>query len=405
MSALIARPEQLLDRGLTAEEVFNTAGVSNATFYRRFSDKNTYVQALIERLADAPDSAEAPRLRARARAAGAQGGPTATQLRDLIVAFFPVLTEPRTVSRRVLAHTFADSTPRAARSVRADYARRDARILALYDEVLAENGLTLRRPFTPRMLAVVITALFEGFQLRHRSDPGSVTPHVLADSLLAVLGGALDTDGRHEHLDDLPLVRESTPRVTELPRDPRAAVLAVAREEFAKRGYFMARLENIAAGSGVPIEQLRKLFPTKAHLIIGALRPRFEVIQQAIDDDLVLELDETVIIEHYLLHLAEVCTEDMPFTDALMLALAHDTYGEPDRVKPLKEELNLPAMIAPIIEAGRRNGVFTGTADPVEVGAELTNALFLRCFTRRENTAEENARIVGDLVLRGLIRR
>ena len=49
--------------------------------------------------------------------------------------------------------------------------------------------------------------------------------------------------------------------------------------------------------------------------------------------------------------------------------------------------------------------MFTGTADPVEVGAELTNALFLRCFTRRENTAEENARIVGDLVLRGLIRR
>ncbi|WP_067855761.1 TetR/AcrR family transcriptional regulator [Nocardia shimofusensis] len=404
MSALIARPEQLLDRGLTAEEVFNTAGVSNATFYRRFSDKSTYIQALIDRLIDGPGSGEAE-IRARVRALGTQGGPPTTALRDLVVAFFPILTDPRAVSRRVLAHAFADSTPRAAHSVRADYARRDARLLAVYDEALAKNGLTLRRPFTPKSLVVVVNALFEGFQLRHRSDPGSVTPRLVADSLLAVLGGVLDTGGAHEHLDDLPLVRQSVRRSTELPRDPRSAVLAVAREEFAERGYFMAKLENIAVASGVPIEQLRKLFPTKTHLIVGALRPRFKAIQEAIDDDLLLELDETAIVENYLLRLAKVCTEDMPFTDALMLALAHDTYGEPDRVKPLKEELNLPAIIAPIIAEGRRNGVFAGVDDPIEVAAELTNALLLRCFTRRKHAPEDNARIVADLVLRGLVQR
>lgn len=404
MSALIERPAQLLDRGLTAEEVFNTAGVSNATFYRRFNDKSAYVSALIDRLIDVPGSTEA-QMRERVRTLGGGIGPPTTVLRNLIVGFFPELTESRAVSRRVLAHAFADSTARAANSVRADYGRRDARLLAVYDEALAKNGLTLRRPFTPKSLAVVVNALFEGFQLRYRSDPGAVTPRLLADSLLAVLGSVLDTGGAHEHLDDLPLVRESTPRTTELPRDPRSAVLAIAREEFAKRGYFMAKLDNIAADSGVPLEQLRKLFPTKTHLIIGALRPRFKDIQEAIDDDRLLELDATDIVENYLLRLARVCTEDMPFTDALMLALAHDTYGEPDSIKPLKEELDLPAIIAPIIAEGRRNGAFAGVDDPVEVAAELTNALLLRCFTRRNHSPEENARIVADLVLRGLVRR
>lgn len=404
MSALITRPEQLLDRGLTAEEVFNAAGISNATFYRRFTDKSTYVAALIDGLIDASGSTPAE-MRAQVRRLGAESGPPTTVLRNLVVAFFPELTEPRTVSRRVLAHAFADSTARGPNSVRADYGRRDARLMAVYDEALAKNGLTMRRPFTPKSLAVVVNALFEGFQLRHRSDPDAVGPRLLADSLLAILGSVLDTGGAHEHLDDLPLVRTSTPRTTELPRDPRSAVLAVARAEFAKRGYFMAKLDNIAADSGVPLEQLRKLFPTKTHLIIGALRPRFKDIQEAIEDDLLLELDPTVIIENYLLRLAKVCAEDMPFTDALMLALAHDTYGEPDRIKPLKEELDLPAIIAPIIEEGRRTGAFSGDDDPVEVAAELTNALLLRCFTRRTHSPEDNARIVADLVLRGLVRR
>ncbi|WP_051026929.1 TetR/AcrR family transcriptional regulator [Nocardia higoensis] len=394
----------MLDKGFTAEDVFNEAGVSNATFYRRFKNKSSYVKALIGSLIEGPGSTDAE-MRARVRALSNGTRPPITVLRELIIASFPVLTEPRAVSRRVLAHAFADSTPHAAHSVRADYARRDSRILAVYDEALAKKGLALRRPFTPKSLAMVINALFEGFQLRHRSDPGSVTPALLADSLLAILGGVLDAGGAHAHLDDLPLVRASVPHVTELPRDPRTAVLAVAREEFAKRGFFMAQLENIALGSGVPIEQLRKLFPSKTHLIIGALRPRFKAIQEAIDDDLLLELDEPVIIENYLLRLARVCTEDMPFTDALMLALAHETYGEPNQVKPLKQELDLPAIIAPIIEAGCRNGVFAGIDQPVEVAAELTNALLLRCFTRRSHSPEENARIVADLVLRGLVQR
>ncbi|MEV0767727.1 TetR/AcrR family transcriptional regulator [Nocardia salmonicida] len=404
IASLVTRPEQLLDRGLTAEDVSIAAGVSNATFYRRFTDKRAYISTLVGEIVGAPSYSE-HELRARVREATTSAEDLSTAvLRKLLTQVFPDVTEAQTVARRVLAHLFADSNPIVAQSVRDDYHRRDSLVLAVYDEAFARGGLSLRRPFTPKAFAVVIDALFEGFQLRYRRDPSAVSPRLIADAMQALLGGVLD-EGEHEHLDDLPTLRSSPPQPVALPRNSRASVLATARSEFRKRGYFMTRMDTIAAGSGVPIQQLRKLFPTKPHLIIGALRPQVDAIGEAIADDRLLELDETTIVENYLLRCARMAARDMPFTDALMVALAHDTYGEPDRVTPLKEELNLPALVAPTIERGQRRGVFSTVEEPMEVATELTNSILLRCFTRRLRSPEDNARIVATIALHGLIER
>lgn len=401
MSALIDHPEQLLVRGLTADVVFHGAGVSSATYYRRYEQKKKYVSDLLAGMIGAPAFSSDALLVHVDRATEGSRRMDSTGLRTLITHLFADLTDHRQVSRRILAHVFAGTNQRAAQSVRVDYARRDALVLAVYDEVFVQGGLTLVRPVKPAAFAILVNALLEGFALRYRREPDAVTPQTISNALQALLVALLDDTGTG-HLAELRAAADPGSVPAALPLDPRAAVLAAAREEFTRHGYFIARMETIATKSGVPHQQLMQLFPTKAHMVVGALRPQLDAIEQVVADGLLFQSTTTEIIENYLMRLAKMTADHMPFTDALMLALAHDTYGESDRVRPLKEELDLPAIIAPIIEMGQNRGELAPIDEPMEVAAELTNAVLLRCFTRRHLPPEENARIIADLVLRGL---
>ncbi|MFC8530770.1 hypothetical protein [Nocardia sp. NPDC057227] len=403
VSELIEHPEQLLVRGLTADAVFHSAGVSNATYYRRYDHKKKYIADLLGGLVGRPVYSVPALLAEVELATLGSGRMDSAGLTALIARLFAAFTDDRQVSRRVLAHAFAGSNQSAAHSVRLDYRRRDELVLAVYDEVFVQRGLTLARPIKPAAFAVLVNALLEGFALRHRREPDAVTPQSVADALQAVLVALLDGTGTG-HLSELPsaVPGPAAAVVPVLPVDPRAAVLAAARDEFTARGYFLAEVETIAAAAQVPRDLLVQLYPTKAHMIIGALRPQLDAIDQVVKDGLLFELPVEVIVEKYLYRLALMAAEYLPFTDALMLALAHDTYGESDRVRPLKKELDLPAIITPVIAKGVADGTFAAVDEPVEIAAEITNAIMLRCFTRRHLPSAQNAAIISALVLGGL---
>ncbi|MFH5230903.1 TetR/AcrR family transcriptional regulator [Antrihabitans spumae] len=307
------------------------------------------------------------------------------------------------MTKRLLAHIFAGSTPRTTHPLRTDYHRRDQLALAAFDASFGRFGATLRKPFTAATFATAVTAVVEGFALRSRIDPKSVTPALLADTLLTFLGATVDMTQQHGHVDDTLSALDLPPSTPRPPaRDPRAAMIAAARDEFAKRGYFMTRIETIAVIAAVPLETARKLFPTKPHILVGALRSHIAAMTEAVADDLLIGLDEIEIVENHLLRCARVAVEETAFMDALVAAVAHDTYSEPEGLLSIKQQLNLPAIIAPVIQQGQDKGVLTSCDAPIEIAAGITNTLLLRCFTRRTHTPEDNAMFISRLVLHGM---
>lgn len=394
--ALIQQPRQVLERGLRSEDIVNQANASQATFFRKFSTKSEFIEAVVAKLTEAErSSVDTVRDDVLARIKANEGNLRPTVI-SLVADSFANLTDEAITATDSLARVFGN-----AYAIKSNYARRDALVLAVFEALFERSDAALRRPFTTRTLAMSVVALLDGFRIRSSADPAAVTADVVSDAILALLSSTVDTSGGHEHLDDMvEPIEGSAPRA--VPRDPRAAIIAAARTELGKRGYFMTRLDDIADDAGVPRDAMKRLFPTKPHILVAALQSRVDALRESVADDLLIGLDELTIMNNFLLRCAQLAADENAFMDALLVAVAHDTYGEPEGLLSVKQKLNIPAIIGPIIQQGQDNGTLAPIGTPVDLAAGITNTLLMRCFTRRNVSPEENATFIGNLLLRGL---
>lgn len=394
--SLVDNPRQVLERGLRSEDVVNQANASQATFFRKFDTKSDFVDAVVAKLtaSDRDTSAEVKHfVGSKAKANDDAIRPTVI---ELVEETFPALTDRTSTATECLARVFG-----SAYAIKSDYERRDKLVLAAFEALFERMDAALRRPFTARTFAVAVNALLDGFRSRSGPDPAAVTPELVSAALLALLGSVVDTSGEHQHLDDMVGTLETTTSKP-IPRDPRAAIIAAARAELGKRGYFMTRMDDIADDAGVPRAAVKKLFPSKPHILVAALQARVDALRESVADDLLIGLDEIAIMDNFLLRCAQLAADESAFMDALLVAVAHDTYGEPEGLLSVKQKLNIPAIIGPVIQQGQDNGTLTLIGTPVDLAAGITNTLLMRCFTRRNVSPEDNARFIGDLLLRGL---
>lgn len=395
--ALLDNPRQLIERGLRSEDVVNEAGASQATFFRKFTTKSDFVDAVVAELVT-PRGQSTEDIE---RAVEKYMASNADALRPTIIALvddsFGALTDDNATAVQSLARIFGN-----AGAHKLDYERRDRLVLAAYTALFARTDAAFRRPFTARTFAVAVNALLDGFRTRNAFDATVVTAELVSDSLLALLGAVVDTTGMHQHLDDMvgPIETFDAPRP--VPRDPRAALLSSARVELGKRGYFMTRMDDIADNAGVPRAAMKKLFPTKPHILVAALQSRIDALRESVADDVLIGLDELDIIDNFLLRCARLAADESAFMDALLVAVAHDTYGEPEGLLSVKTKLNIPAILGPVIARGQEKGTLSLFGTPVDLAAGITNTLLMRCFTRRNISPEDNALFVGNLLLRGL---
>ncbi|KAF0845276.1 TetR/AcrR family transcriptional regulator [Nocardia caishijiensis] len=404
LRALVDHPDEIIFRGFRSEDVINAAGASQATFYRRFATKRAFLHAVLDTM-HAHDDCSVESVRATVAGQIATNANVGRSVvRALAEHYFDALTDRTTLSKNLMSHLLAISDARTARAVQAHFRRRDELAIASVDVAFERTGASLRTPFTTKSLGVALTALVDGFRLRINSDPAAVTSNLAADTIVALLNGAIAMPDRHEHIDDVLTTHYPAVPSAELPRDLRAAILGAAREEFDARGYFGASMEAVGARAGVPIGTVRTLFPNKPHLIIGALRRHVAELTEAVADDTKLTLDETTVISNHLLRLAQLTARETAFMDALLVALAHDTRGEPDGLLSLREQVDLPAIIAPVIAEAQRKGTLAKLAAPDELAATITNILLHRCFTRRADSPEENTAFIVELLLHGLAR-
>ncbi|MBF6548832.1 TetR/AcrR family transcriptional regulator [Nocardia brasiliensis] len=399
---LMTHPSALLDGGLRIEEVIDIANSSNATFYRKFATKQRYLNEVSRAMADfhVPSSEQAHQ--AIETAISESGGDARNAIRSLVASIFLQLPD-HTATQRLM---FALLKERIGLAPGDYYAKTDAVILEAFELLFARHGATLRKPLTTSSFTVMITAIFDGFILRHRVDPAAVSTELIAGTLLAVLNIAIDFQQRHEHIDDALHRLDSTRiEVGELPSDPRNALITAAQTEFRKRGYFLASLEGIAATARVPTGAARRLFPTKTHVIVSALQPQFERLGAAVADDYAIGYDDAAILVRHLTRFAVLVSEERSFMDALRVAATHDTDAEPDGLISVKQELDFPALIIPMIEGGQAAGSFNDEQSAEDIAVTLSNALLLHCLTHPNADPVENAEFISTVFLGGLRRR
>lgn len=396
VTLLVADPRRILDRGMRIEDVVHASDSSTATFFRKFSTKADFLDKVVEQLARTSLPTDVHEtVRSQVTNGGASIRSTVTAL---VAQYFPAIVDRKSITESLLDHVFGGPSSPALIS---EYRVRDEAVLGAFEALFDPDGGAFRRPFTARTFAVTVNAIIDGFRLRSQADAASVSAEVMSDAVLAFLGAVVDTSGRHQHLDDVGAV-DSPIEERPLPRDPRAAIVTAARDEFGKRGYFMTRMDDVADIAGVPRTACKTLFPTKPSVIVAALQNRVDHLRESVADDQLLGLDELTILRHHMLRCAQLAADELEFMDALLVAVAHDTYGEPEGLISIKEKLNLPAIIGPVIARGQDSGVFRKSSSPVDLAAGITNTLLMRCFTRRQNSPQDNANFVAELLLDGL---
>lgn len=394
-------PVEVLRHGIRSERAIQIARTSQTTFFRNYT-KESFVDAVIHRLVSEstddrpktapPESDESVPADAR------------TTIRISSATDFAA-GDPH-IAHRLLGLTLGRLDTGLTRELRTAYEASDVRRIGAFGSLLDSHSATVRRPFTVAQLAVALTALREGLHIRRSIDPSAVPDTLYSEVALAIAIATLDTRHRHEHIDDIGATLESTTpdagTPPALPDNPRQAVIDTAAREFTEHSFYLANLEGIAESSGVPLEMLTRLFPTKAHIVIAALRPGFAAVAQGVTDDVSLGTDHATVIRRHLLRCARLTVEQRPFMDSMIASVSHDTSGFAEGVVEIKNELHFPSLIEPIIADGQRKGVFASEESSTEFAAILTNTLFIRCFSRRTHSPEENASFVADLMLDGL---
>ncbi len=398
---LVSDTDDVLRHGIRSERAIELARTSQTTFFRNFT-KESFVKAAIDTLVRS--HSESPADPAPQATPADVGGDARRLIRDAATADFQA--SDTDAVRRVLALALGRDGP-ARQELHDSYARSDALRSRGYQTVMDAWGATVRRPFTVAQLATVLTAVREGLQFRRMIDPAAVPDALYGEVALAIAIAVLDVRHEHEHLDDAgAALATSTSHVdatpVNLPDDPRSAVIESAAKEFAEHSYYLTTLDGIAEASQVPMDMLKRLFPTKAHIVIEALRPRFTAIGQGVIDDMSLGTDRVTVIRRHLLRCARLTVEQRPFMDSMIASVSHDTSGFAEGVMEIKKELHFPSLIEPVIADGQRLGIFTDSQPASELAATVTNTLFIRCFSRRECTPEDNAAFVADLLLNGL---
>jgi len=400
---------QIVDRGLRWEEATRRAHLSHTTFFRNFR-KSEFIDAVMAALVPTENRPFAQALSNKIESAlyTGDGDPRQT-VRDVANWDFLAVREDSTTIRQLLGLSLGRSRPATMANLHALYANYDAANQAAYRILFERWGATLRAPFTVKLLAVSLTAMVEGLTLRWYADPDAVPDGLLGEMVLAFVTTIIDTHQRHEHIDDAaaPLAADimsmfQAASGENLPDDPRRAIVDAARSELRRHGFLMTTLEMISATARVPLATTKRLYPTKTFLIVSALRDPYRRLAEAIEDDLTtFGKSEVEVIERHLLRLAQLTHDEPAFTEALIMAVMHDTHGEPDGSVSIKQELNLPGLIEPVVRQGQANGVFVRSQPAIDIAAALTNGLFIRCFTRRGRTPQEHADRIADLVLRG----
>jgi len=251
----------VLDSGITVERVCQYAQYSSpSTFSAEFSGKGAkrrFIEEMFLALVSGSSRASDHLGEEVGRAVAHANGEPIQVVREVAAWNYKLARDDPGDLRRMAAIVLGRKDKRVEAALIADYRRATQNGIDAYKSILEKWGATLRRPFTPMTLAVVLTALVEGLARRARAEPDIVPDSLFSDAVVGLIAGIVDVDQRDEHVDDAAAPISQAVRLTyssvvneELPSDSRKAILDAARAEFGRRGYLLPRFRILRTQLG-----------------------------------------------------------------------------------------------------------------------------------------------------------
>jgi AcrR family transcriptional regulator len=175
------------------------------------------------------------------------------------------------------------------------------------------------------------------------------------------------------------MVRETSPASDERLRDADRSqgwILAAARDEFAEHGLGGARVDRIAERAGLNKRLIYYYFEDKDKLFQAVLEQAYRDIREEEMNLHLLDLDPPTAVRRLIEFTWDYYLRHPEFLTLLNSANLHRArhLAESKRAR----ELNSPVIetLATVVERGRREGVFRGGVDPVQLYVSIAGLAY-----------------------------
>jgi AcrR family transcriptional regulator len=166
------------------------------------------------------------------------------------------------------------------------------------------------------------------------------------------------------------MVRETSPASDERLRDAdrsQGVILAAARDEFAEHGLGGARVDRIAERAGINKKLIYYYFGSKDKLFLAVLEATYTDIREA---EKVLKLEALAPVDAVRSLVAFTWQYFLDHPEFLNLLNSENLHGarhlkQSKRIKEMHSPLVY--MLGDVLERGRKEGIFRGGVDPVQL--------------------------------------
>lgn len=188
----------------------------------------------------------------------------------------------------------------------------------------------------------------------------------------------------------------------------RRALCAAAEAAFAERGWFGARVEDIANEAGVSAATAYNHFPGGKQELIGVVyAPLVEPLIAQAEADVAAGRDPVEAVERHIRHAAEIARSELALTVALLAAVTDQIVrvGRPAVPDPRDVRLLVrwTTSLTLLVAYGQERGVFRDSPAAEDVSSYHINALLQRVLSRRDESAEETTTVVLSQLMPGLV--
>lgn len=378
------------------------AGVTTGSFFHHFRNRADFTEAVVDRLVELWDESNRRSLTViEAFTAG-------TPFKESTDAEWRGLEAERI--RSSLQHLLwvvrdqpvAEGSCRTGAQVLAErYQDLNAGVLPAYRRSRAAIGREMMPPYTEVDLAVTLTALGNGLEMRRSVDPGAVRDDLYNDALAAVVLGMTRPVG--EQVDRRELIAIGRPITTPtVPSRPPAAdgetwrqIADAAEPLFVDRLVSDVKVSEIADVSGVSTSTVYHHFGTVSAVAAATWARHFPELEAISTRALTTREGPVARLEQVLSRYVELAKANRGAAEGLVIEVLAESgpTAPPNRPRRIRSSIPMPSLLLPHVREMRTRGLLRRRIDTESLARSILQLVTMRVLM---STSEPVERIIDD---------